>query len=82
MYLTERQRRTFAWIRNICLLFMTLGGIVAGFNFDFLPVHTPQVGGIIAAVAGGISTWAAGLLPGAKNDPGSDQKTSKAEKKA
>jgi hypothetical protein len=68
MKLTEKQQRIFTWIRNICLLFMTLGGIMAGFNFAFLPAHTPQVGGIVAAIAGGISTWAAGLLPGGGGD--------------
>ena len=72
MQMTEKQKKVFVWIRNVCLLLMTLGGIVAGFNFAFLPAHTPQVGGIVAAIAGGISTWAAGLLPGGSDDSGLD----------
>lgn len=37
MKLTDKQRKFFWWLRTAMLGVMTVGGVVAGFNFDFLP---------------------------------------------
>jgi hypothetical protein len=63
MKLTTKQKRIFQWLRIAMLGLMTLGGVVAGFNFAFLPAVTSQIGGAVAAIAGGVATWAGSVLP-------------------
>ena len=62
MKLTTRQVRIFQWVRMAMLGMMGLGGVVAGFNFSFLPTVTPQIGGATAAIAGAIATWAGSVI--------------------
>ena len=63
MKLTTKQKRVFQWLRIVMLGLMTLGGIVAGAQPSFLPAVASQVGGFVAALAGGVATWAGSVLP-------------------
>lgn len=64
MKLSEKQIKWYRRLRAAMLLLVTVGGVVAGAQPDFLPVIVPKVAGFVAAVAGGVVTWAASQLPG------------------
>lgn len=63
MKLSEKTQRIFRWTRILMLALVTVGGVVAGAQPDFLPAIVPKVAGFTAAIAGGVVTWVASVLP-------------------
>jgi hypothetical protein len=64
--MTTRELMFWKWLRDVTAGLMVISGAIAGFRFSWLPSVLPEVCAFATAIAGGLSTFAAGRLPSTK----------------
>lgn len=65
--MTVRELLFWRWLRDVSIGIMTISAAISGFRFEWLPSYFPDYCAFSTAIAGGLSTFAAGRMPSSKD---------------